>query len=90
MVSSLVPHVEIQGGFSGRQEDRGGLDDRWCRALHLVPGVGVEPTRLLWRLGGLSPLRLPIPPPGLDPTVPGGRWGGCSIVGAGLDHPEYS
>ncbi len=36
-----------------------------------VPGVGLEPTRSLRDLGGLSPLRLPIPPPGPASTVPG-------------------
>jgi hypothetical protein len=29
----------------------------------MVPGAGIEPARLL-RRGILSPLRLPIPPPG--------------------------
>ena len=31
----------------------------------MVPGAGIEPARLL-RRGILSPLRLPIPPPGLN------------------------
>ncbi len=38
----------------------------WLKAFYnLVPGAGVEPARLLGR-GILSPLCLPIPPPGLD------------------------
>jgi hypothetical protein len=44
-----------------------------CRTLRwpssdLVPGVGFEPTRSLLQ-GGLSPLRLPVPPPGHNATV---------------------
>ena len=34
----------------------------------MVPGAGIEPARLL-RRGILSPLRLPIPPPGLDTCI---------------------
>ena len=35
-----------------------------CSNISVVPGAGLEPARVLAR-GILSPLRLPIPPPGL-------------------------
>ena len=34
-------------------------------AFDMVPGAGLEPARHCWR-GILSPLCLPIPPPGLS------------------------
>src|SRR5215204_4153227 len=33
--------------------------------IRMVPGVGIEPTRPLWSLRILSPMRLPVPPPRL-------------------------
>src|SRR5258708_12803937 len=37
-----------------------------------MPGVGIEPTRPLWSLRILSPMRLPVPPPRLMGIVPYG------------------
>ena len=37
----------------------------FLKFIHLVPGAGLEPARSFLR-GILSPLCLPIPPPGLD------------------------
>jgi hypothetical protein len=47
----------------------------------LVPGVGFEPTLPLGT-GGLSPLRLPVTPPGrVDPTLGDGRPGRARPAG---------
>ena len=74
-------HDELAGGrgeqLTPRRVGAGilvALDDRWaCRFVHplvhevvlsMVPGAGFEPA-LPFEKGGLSPPRLPIPPPGL-------------------------
>lgn len=73
---------------AGRDADREGI----FRGILLVPGTGIEPvqTYKVWRI--LSPLRLPIPPPGrrgLHSNVIVDDWECAETIKSGWTERSY-